>query len=455
MLPTSTNTSHRRPRVVLVAADVVGARMAGPGLRFVKIAQELSKVAEVSLAVGIEGSAPEALEDLGFAVLPYEGRGELVAILRAHDVAFCQLIDDEAVRQAQSAGCRFVFDLYNALPAEAVGAERIGGHDTQPEKDDVFRGVLSFFRFALRTGSYFVTSNERQRDFWVGYMMASEALLPSELHGRSASEVVGLAPFGMEDGEPRAQRRAIRERLGLAESDTVLLWAGGIWDWFDAETPIRAVARIRAERRDVHLVFYGTTHPNAAIGQPPAVRRAMQTARDLGELDAGVHFLEGWVPASERADYLLDADIAISAHKESFETRYAFRTRILDHFWAGLPSIVTEGDWFGDYISDKRLGTVTPYGDVEATVDAIRGLLDPAARAATRDRVAEIREDWRWSATTADLARTIGSWSDALVPRRRDAGPSPEPSPPSRLKRVRARLSATPIGSAYRRLRRR
>jgi glycosyltransferase involved in cell wall biosynthesis len=324
--------------------------------------------------------------------------------------------------------------------------------------DEVFNDVLSFFRFCMRAGSYFVTSNDRQRDFWVGFMMSAGGLLPSELRGRHTADLIGLVPFGMEDGDPQSDRRAIRRELGISEDDLVLLWAGGIWDWFDAETPIRAVAELRRERPDVHLVFYGTTHPNSLIGKPKNVERAEALARELGVFDAGVHFIEGWVPAEDRAAYLLDADAAICAHKASFETRYAFRTRILDHFWATLPSIVTEGDWFSEYIETRGLGPVVGYGDVAGTVAAIRELSDPERRADVRRNVAAIREEWRWAATTSELKAIVADWESRLLPRavppREDRPEAPAPSV-GMIARARSRASRSPIGTAYRGLRRR
>jgi hypothetical protein len=39
---------------------------------------------------------------------------------------------------------------------------------------------------------------------------------------------------------------------------------------------------------------------------------------------------------------LREADIGVSLHREDVETRYSFRTRVLDYLWAGLPIITTE-----------------------------------------------------------------------------------------------------------------
>lgn len=462
MLSTHADDS-RRPRLTIVAADVVGRVMAGPGMRFTSIAQELSSVADVTLAVGPDSDDTAFLEGRGFGVVSYAGSGELAALIAESDIAFCQLIDPAVVRAGLAAGCRFIFDLYNALPAEAIGSERIGGFDTQPDMDRVFGDVVDFFRFCMRAGSYFVTSNDRQRDFWIGYMIASDGLRPSELEGRTTEAIVGLLPFGLEAADPVRTSRSTREELGIPEDSFVLLWAGGIWDWFDAETPIRAVAQLECGTRETHLVFYGTTHPNPLIGEPPSAIRARELARSLGVLGSRVHFVDGWVPASERAAYLLDADVAISGHKESFETRYAFRTRILDHFWARLPSVVTEGDWFAEYIDKKGLGRVVPYGDVAATAEAILALQDEEPRRLAAANVEAVRADWSWSTTTASLRDVVRTWETSLTirasaqadARSAIAGEVDEAATAPRRSRLRDRVSSSPVGDVVRWLRRR
>ena len=74
--------------------------------------------------------------------------------------------------------------------------------------------------------------------------------------------------------------------------------------------------------------------------RPP--REARATAEALGLLGSVVLFNDSWVPYEERGAWLNDADCALSLHHDHLETRYAFRTRVLDCFWASLPIVCTE-----------------------------------------------------------------------------------------------------------------
>src|SRR6266508_5517587 len=144
------------------------------------------------------------------------------------------------------------------------------------------------------------------------------------------------------------------------------LWAGGIANWFDPLTPIRAMAEIAGSRADVKLVFLSLSPPR---GAPTAMAvQAVELAESLGLLGRNVFFNEHWVPYTERHRYLVAADIGISAHFQGLESRYAFRTRLLDHFWAGLPTITSSGDVLGELVRDRALGVVVEPGDVAGWV---------------------------------------------------------------------------------------
>ena len=409
------------PKLLIITPDVVGKKMAGPGMRYVAIAKSLASSMPVTFAIGIEGSQTYDFSNLDIKTKTYSHVDELTKLIDDCDVIFCQFVDTNAINYALTKGKKVVYDLYNALPIETIGAEKISGYTAAPDKDREYTELLRYFKFCSQTGSYFVTSNERQRDWWLGYIMASRGILPSNLNKRAMEDIIGLVPFGMEEEEPNPTGHGLRGKYGIKDDDFVLIWGGGIWDWFDAETPIKAVAELSKNDPRIKLVFYGTVHPNSAVGKPKAVDRAQKLAKDLGIFGTQIIFHDGWVPADERMNYLADADIAVSSHIESLETHYAFRTRILDHFWIQLPSLVTEGDWFADYIKKNDLGIVTPCLDLESMKTAILTLQKDGERSRITKNISIIRENWRWSQTTIDLR-------DFLL---NDLQASPQLSPPT------------------------
>ncbi len=170
----------------------------------------------------------------------------------------------------------------------------------------------------------------------------------------------------------------------------MLIWAGGVWRWLDAITPIRALERLRSEGRAVHLVFLGTGRPALDAGRRAHERRRRDapSPRERGLEGEAVHFNRGWVPYAERGAWLTEADIGVCAHHDHLEARFSFRTRVLDHFWAGLPSVVSAGDSIGDLVERARLGSAVAPGDDAAFAAALARLLDDdeAYAAAARPR---------------------------------------------------------------------
>jgi hypothetical protein len=113
------------------------------------------------------------------------------------------------------------------------------------------------------------------------------------------------------------------------------------------------------------------------------------------------------VPYADRGGYLLDADAGVSTHHIHIETTFAFRTRILDYLWAGLPMVVTDGDGFADLVRDEELGVVVPGNDVAALKAALTEVLDPARAAAYRANVARVRDAFAWPVVLEPLRRFV------------------------------------------------
>jgi hypothetical protein len=103
---------------------------------------------------------------------------------------------------------------------------------------------------------------------------------------------------------------------------------------------------------------------------------ARELARDLGLLDKVVFFGD-WVSYSDWPNFLLESDVALTLHpRDTLESRLAYRTRVLDYLWAGLPTVATKGDVLADLIDEHGLGAVIEADRPKAVAEAALRILD-------------------------------------------------------------------------------
>jgi hypothetical protein len=158
------------------------------------------------------------------------------------------------------------------------------------------------------------------------------------------------------------------------------------------------MGRVAQVRGDVKLLFPGTRHPNARVSRDATLRRTVELARESGLLDRAVFFGD-WVPYDSWPNFLLEADVALSLHHDTAETRLAFRSRVLDYIWAGLPMVVTRGDALSEFVSAHGLGRVIDYGAEGELVDALLELLQwPRGQLAARFEEARQALTWEKAA---------------------------------------------------------
>ena len=299
---------------------------------------------------------------------------------------------------------RTIFDLYDPILFEALGfysgQQTSASSARQLSEAAVLKQIM-----ALQTGSAFICASERQRDLWLGVLGALGRIdLDRFRADPSLDKLVAVVPFGLEAVEPQASARVLKGVVpGIGEDDKVLLWGGGIWNWLDPLTPIRAVAELSRRRPDVKLFFLGVQHPNPRVPAMEMTSRAVELAQSLGVRDTHVFFNFGWTPYAERVGFLLEADLGISAHYDSVETRFAFRTRLLDYFWARLPIVATGGDVLGDLVEEQGLGQTVGEEDVEGWVEAIESMLDDSSAGSADGKFEEVRARFAWPAVVEPL----------------------------------------------------
>ncbi len=383
--------------VLVVSSEPVGARMAGPAIRARELATALAARHEVVLAAPAPSVAPGpqvTLVEAGFA-----DYAPLRAAVAAADVVVAQQLPPRLLAQLPRLGTRLIADLYNPTVFEVLEAGRAKAPaDRRRQQQVVARTAIAH----LAAAGQIVCASEKQRDLWLG-MLAAEGLvdLAAYEHDPTLRALIDVVPFGL-PAEPPQPGPGARAMFGaIAPEDRIVLWGGGVWNWLDPETAIDAIALLDAARTAgprTHLVVMGLGRP--ALEPIDAMDAG---ARMLAHLDRSglegtlVHVNRGWVPYEQRGGWLLEADIGVSAHHDHLETRFAFRTRMLDCLWAGLPVVATQGDTLADLVAREGLGLTVPPGDPEALAAALARLLGDDARraqAATAARDTARRFTW-------------------------------------------------------------
>ncbi|MEA1973421.1 MAG: glycosyltransferase, partial [Candidatus Cloacimonadota bacterium] len=253
-------------------------------------------------------------------------------------------------------------------------------------------------------GDFFICASERQRDWWLGLLEANGRINRQNFaEDHSLRRLIDVVPYGLQQDLPQFKQPVLRERWpSIGPNDKIVLWGGGLWPWLDPLTAIRALALVRQQREDVQLVFPGTRHPNPMMaGTLTQTRAAIELAQELGLFDQGVFFGE-WVPYADWANVLLESDLALTLHYDTLETRLAFRSRVLEYIWAGLPTVATRGDATSDLIAQSNLGTVVEYEDVEGVAEAILRLLE-MPRGSFADRFQAVRQELTWERVARPL----------------------------------------------------
>jgi glycosyltransferase involved in cell wall biosynthesis len=410
--------------LAIITHETIGPRMTGPAIR----ALELARAVGPDVAARLVSPQPVARDVGGIEARQYRfgDPASMEAALDGADVLLVQgftlhkfpalLVDERPM----------VVDLYCPFHLENLERRRLVDPDAASRAfaADVDRAVLVE---QLGRGDFFICASDRQRDLWLGMITALGRLTSAVYDGDpNADRWLAVVPFGVDPQAPDPAGRYLRGRHpGIGADDRLIVWGGSVLDWQDPLTPIRAVARVATTLPTVRFVMPAGI-PNPEIPPMRALVRAREEAGRLGLTDRHVFFID-WIPYDHRGALLAEADVGVSAHVLTLETRFAWRTRMLDYIWAALPIVCTRGDALADLVETRGLGIVTEPSDAEAMADAFTRLLtDRPLADAVRARLRAERERLAWRTVAAPLRRFC------LAPRRLPAAAAAAPPAPRR-----------------------
>ena len=381
-----------RRRIVVATCDTLTPAMAGPAIRAWQIASALSHEHEVQLVT----TSTATVSHPRFTVRSVDDR-DLRELEQWCDVLLFQgwfltgrpfLLNSTKV---------VVADIYDPLHLEQLEQARDEGERRRVELVAEAVGVLNE---QLLRGDFFLCASEKQRDFWLGQLSALGRVNPLTYdEDGTMRSLITVVPFGISDAPAVHTRPALKGVLpGIGLDDKVILWGGGIYNWFDPLTLLHAVDRLRERVPNVRLFFMGLKHPNPDIPEMRMAVSARALSDQLGLTGTHVFFNEGWVEYEDRQNYLLEADVGVSTHIDHLETAMSFRTRILDYLWTSLPVVCTAGDSLADLVEAEGLGLTVASGDVEGLEAALFRILDDEGfRKGCVENVARVAPGLVWS----------------------------------------------------------
>jgi glycosyltransferase involved in cell wall biosynthesis len=391
-----------KTRVSIISYDIVGKKMAGPGIRFYEFARVLSRYMDVTLHtpnkvdIGVEEIRLRHYNTKNYNSLAKNMENADAVIIQGHILYYFPFL--------KNFSGKIIVDLYNPFNLESLEMYR---ESSIAERLRIDRSNNHIIKLQLAIGDYFICASEKQRDYWLGMLSAMGRVNPYSYDAdNTLRTLIDVVPFGIPAEPPKRAGSSISSIIpNIREGDKILLWGGGIWNWLDPMTTIKALWETARDRDDLKLLFMGIKHPDPKLPEMKKCLDAIKLSRELGLYNDKVFFNE-WTPYDMRQTLLLEADAGLSIHQERIETEFSFRTRVLDYIWAGLPVITTEGDSIAKMVKEENIGEVVKYEDTTQLARVMESILEnKSLQDIYRKNIKKIRTRFFWENVTRPLVR--------------------------------------------------
>ena len=262
-------------KILIITPDTLGVLMAGPAIRAFEMAKALARIGEVRLVSTVRAELVRGDFEVSFAEdgqLREHAAWADVIVFQGHVLAgYPWLRDSKNI---------LVADIYDPMHLEVLEQGKGLQSDERYGQSVQTAEVLND---QIERADFMLCASDKQRDFWLGQLAALCRINPATYdEDASLRSLLAVAPFGIEDNPPVQTRHGIKGVVpGISESDTVILWGGGIYNWFDPLTLIQSVHALSATRPDLRLFFLGVKHPNPSVPEMEVSLKARELAIEL------------------------------------------------------------------------------------------------------------------------------------------------------------------------------
>ena len=389
-------------RISIISYDIIGKNMAGPGIRFYEFAKILSEYLDVTLLtpnkidIDTEGFKTRQYKINNYKTLQKNVENSDIILIQGHILYYFPFL--------RNFRGKIIVDLYNPFNLESLEMFR---DNDMIERIRIDKNNINILKLQLTIGDFFICASEKQRDYWIGMLSAVGRLNPYNYDSDSTlRKLIDVVPFGIPSEPPARSSLSLRDVIPeIKEEDMVVLWGGGIWNWLDPITAIKAIWEITRSRKNIKMVFMGVKHPDPKLPEMKKCVEAINLAKELDLYGANIFFNE-WTPYDLRRTFLLDSDVGLSIHSERIETEFSYRTRVIDYIWSRLPIITTEGDSIARMVKNENIGEVVKYGNTHQLSRVIESILtNKSLREIYSKNLNKIAPGFYWENVTKPLVK--------------------------------------------------
>lgn len=385
-------------KIFIDAYDVIGPNMAGPGIRSLAIAEGLCREFEITLSIdgnskfdcisksvkvihndAVIWDSPDYFKQFNAAILP--GSQRLKTNLPS------------------PFPIPLVVDIYDPFILENL---ELLADKPKAIRDYEYSRHLKALLEMILLGDRFLVTSDRTADFFNGMMTAWGVINPISAKKALPEEMIINLPFGIPD-EPIEQFHSDLPAdlvSKITDNDKLILWAGGLWDWLDPMSLVESMPQILDEFPDAKLLFPGYKHPNPHVPVMKMATDCIEKAKKIKLFDDRIIFRE-WTPYTERIPVLKKTTIGVSLHKRHLETRYSFRTRLMDYIWGAIPMVLSEGDYLSGKLIDLIVAEPVSISEknnvASAVIKMLRKMENPESRILMNETFRTLQSEYTWS----------------------------------------------------------
>lgn len=257
-LTSPTEDSKRSLNILVITGDPVGLKMAGPAIRAWNIAEQLATSHKVKLLTTQIASVDSSRFEI-HQVSPSE-KHSLSPFLNWANAVIFQGLALTQFPELATTNKILIADAYDPMNLEQLEQGKSAPLREWQIRVDQATAVLNE---QFSRADFVLCASERQRNFYLGHLSSLGRLNPKTYNqDKSFRRLIDVVPFGLSEDLPVQISSPLKNKYqGISAEDKLLIWGGGIYDWFDPELLISAVAGLSATHPEVKLFFFRNSSP--------------------------------------------------------------------------------------------------------------------------------------------------------------------------------------------------